>query len=113
MILISDVVIDDEAESILTNLLNTVTIIPNSLDDVKILTNDKDVKNAIKRIPKYEDIDIYNSLIDAIDAFFGKKGLEKLTSNQDMVHQIYLANDDDFETTGIIDLNFKEEQTQR
>ena len=109
MILISDVVVDDETESILTNLLSTVTMIPNSINDVKILTNDKHVKNAVKRLPKYEDIDICNSLIDAIDAFFGKKGLEKLTSNQDMVHQIYLANDDEFETPGLIDLNFKDE----
>ncbi|MDA3810708.1 MAG: response regulator [Spirochaetaceae bacterium] len=112
MLLITDVTIDDEAESILSNLLNSIIIIPDSHDDVKILTNDKHIRNAIKLIPKYENIDIFNSLIEAIDSFFGKKGLEKLTSNQDMVHQIYLSTSDNFDTSGIIDLNFKEEQKQ-
>jgi len=110
MLLISDVVVDDETTAILADLLSSVVIIPNSIDDVKILTNDKYVRNAVKSITKFENIDICNNLIEAIDAFFGKKGLEKLTSNQDMVHQIYLASDDDFDTKGILDLNFKEEK---
>lgn len=110
MLLISDVVVDDQTENILDSLLKSLIAIPNNRDDVKILTNDKYVKNAVMSNPGMEGIDICNSLIEAIDAFFGKKGLEKLTSNQDMVHQIYLATQEDFDTTGIIDLNFKDEQ---
>ena len=109
MLLISDVVVVDETSSIITNLLNSIAIIPDSINDVKILTNDKNVRNVIKSIPQFTNIDVCNSLIEAIDAFFGKKGLEKLTSNQDFVHQIFLSTNDNFETSQILDLNFKEE----
>lgn len=112
MLLISDVVVDDETENILDNLLKSLIALPGSIDDVKILSSDKYVKNAIKSNPGFEGIDIFNNLIEAIDAFFGKKGLEKLTSNQDLVHEIYLATEKNFETSGIIDLNFKEDQKQ-
>ena len=67
---------------------------------------------AISSNPALSGLDICNSLIEAIDAFFGKKGLEKLTSNQDMVHKIYLSSNEDFDTEGQIDLNFKEESTE-
>ncbi|MBI9099884.1 MAG: response regulator [Spirochaetaceae bacterium] len=110
MLLISDVTIDDENLYI---LISSLLAIPNNTDDVKILTNEKFVKNAIKTNPNFETIDICNNLIEAIDAFFGKKGLENLTSNQDMVHQIYLSTGDNYETSGIIDLNFSEEKNPR
>lgn len=111
MVMISDVVVDDETESLLANFLKSLVVIPQSMDDVKILTSDKNVKNAIESTPGFEGVDICNNLIEAIDAFFGKKGLEKLTSNQDIVHDIYLATQEKFETTGIIDLNFKEDHS--
>ncbi|MCK5344213.1 MAG: response regulator [Candidatus Heimdallarchaeota archaeon] len=110
LILISDVVVDDETEFILEKLIKSLLIIPQNPEDVKILTGDKFVKKAIRSNIQFEDIDICNSLIGAIDAFFGKKGLEKLTSNQDIVHQMYLSTHEDYETTGLFDLNFKEER---
>ncbi len=111
MLLMSDVVVDDETENILDNLLKSLIAIPNNIEDVKILTSDKYVKNSIISNQGFEGVDICNNLIEAIDAFFGKKGLEKLTSNQDMVHEIYLATQEKFETSGIIDLSFKEDHS--
>lgn len=110
MILISDVVVDDETEFILEKLIKSLITIPRNPEDIKILTGDRFVKKAISSNIQFENIDICNSLIEAIDAFFGKKGLEKLTSNQDLVHQMYLSTHEDYETTGLFDLNFKEER---
>jgi len=109
MLLISDVVVDDQTENILNILLKSLIAIPRNREDVKILTSDKFVKNAVLSNPDLEGVDICSSLIDAIDAFFGKKGLEKLTSNQDLVHEIFLSTQENYETTGIIDLNFRDE----
>jgi len=96
-------------ENILNILLKSLIAIPRNREDVKILTSDKFVKNAVLSNPDLEGVDICSSLIDAIDAFFGKKGLEKLTSNQDLVHEIFLSTQENYETTGIIDLNFRDE----
>lgn len=109
MLLMSDVVVDDENKNILDDLLKSLIAIPRSIEDVKILTSDKYVKDSIICNPGFEGLDICNNLIEAIDAFFGKKGLEKLTSNQDMVHEFYLATQEEFETSGMIDLSFKED----
>jgi CheY-like chemotaxis protein len=113
MLLISDVVVDDESAIILSVLLDSLSEIPDKPEDVKILTIDDKIKDAVLSVSHLSHIDVFNNLIEAIDAFFGKKGLEKLTSNQDSVHQIFLSTDDSFDTTGLVDLNFKEEQTQR
>lgn len=109
MLLISDVKVDGETENILANLLKSLISIPRSRGDIKILTGDKSIKSAVETNPELYGIDICNNLIEAIDAFFGKKGLEKLTNNQDMVHSIFLSTHENFETTGLIDLNFRDE----
>lgn len=109
MVLMSDVHLDGESEYMLEILLKSLMELSGKWEDVKILTGDKYVKNAVQANPVLSDVHICESLVEAIDGFFGKRGLEKLTSNQDMVHKIYLSTDEALDTRGQLDLNFKEE----
>ncbi|MBB6480663.1 response regulator [Spirochaeta isovalerica] len=107
MILMSDVHMEKQSEFVLERFIKSLVSISENSDNVKVLTSEKAVRQAIESNLSLNGVDICNSLIEAIDAFFGKRGLEKLTSNQDIVHQIYLSTNEDFDTKGQIDLNYK------
>ncbi|MBN2657422.1 MAG: response regulator [Spirochaetales bacterium] len=109
MILMSDVHMEKQSEFVLESFIKSLVGITGNASNVKVLTSEKAVKQAFESNMSLTGVDICNSLIEAIDAFFGKRGLEKLTSNQDIVHQIYLSSHEDFDTTGQIDLSFKKE----
>ena len=109
MLLISDIKLTEEAGTIIKHLLNSVSHIPDSIRDIKILTQSKEIKRLVQSNLEFHDIDVCSTLIEAVKAFFGKNGLEKLTNNQDYVHKLFLSTGEEYETSGIIDLNFKEE----
>lgn len=109
LLMVSDVIIDDESQSILERLIGNFIGITGENDDIKVLTSDKFVKSSIVKNSNFTGIDICNNLIEAINAFFGKKGLESLTNNQDTVHEMYLATGKSMEVEGEIDLNYKDD----
>lgn len=110
MLLISDINIDDEAQSILSVLLDSFIGITGGTANVKILTIDNNIKKSFTLNSQFGSIDICSSLMEAIDAFFGKKGLENLTANQDNVHRTFLSSDDSYDLSGLVDINYKKEQ---
>jgi len=107
MVLMSDVSMEKQSEHVLERFIKSLVAITENSKNVKVLTGEKAVRQAIESNFALNGVDICDSLIEAIDAFFGKKGLEKLTSNQDIVHQIYLSSHEDFDTKGQIDLSFR------
>lgn len=109
MVLMSDIQMEKQSEYVLEHFIKRMMEITGEQDSVKILTTEKPVRYAIESNFTLSGVDICNSLIEAIDAFFGKRGLEKLTSNQDIVHEIFLSTHEDFDIEGQIDLYYKTE----
>jgi DNA-binding response OmpR family regulator len=109
LILMTDIQMRPEDKPKLDRLLEEVEKFVDSLNQVRILTLDDDIKDYIKYHVDYKAIEIAPSLEKAVSGLLGIKGLESMTSEQDGVQDVLLSSKDDQRTQEAFQLNFQDE----
>ena len=111
LILMTDIQMRPEDKPKLDRLLEEVEKFVDSLNQVRILTLDDDIKSYIRYHMQYKGIEIAPSLEKAVSGLLGIRGMESMTSEQDGIQDVLLSSKNNLRSNEAFQLNFQDESS--